>query len=247
MTFVPYTSYVRFGAPLGTEGGAYLASLQVIYTPTEWQGDGTETMVLFSMGSGSNWNTCFDLGLVTPIVRAILETGAGVAVSPFGGDMFGNATAMEQMTDLADYVTGPKVNANPELGLAGFSMGGQNVFAWAGNNPARTAFVWGAAPLVDVGAYDGVPQLEAAYEGGWDEATYGAVSNPKTMATAGKYSGIPISIVYSSNDPVVAPSTATAFVSSVGASAINLGPLGHDWNVPNAPAALDALLDLIGN
>lgn len=245
MSFVPYTSSIRFGLPLGSPWESYLASMQAIFTPTGWKGDGTETMVLFSMGSGSNWNSCFEKDLVTPIVRTILATGAGVAVSPFGGDMYGNATAMTQITNLADYVTGPDVRAHPKLGLAGFSMGGQNVLAWAGNNPARTAFVWGAAPLVDVGAYDGVPQLEAAYEGGWDEATYGAVSNPKTMAAAGKYAGLQMKIAYSSNDPVLSPASTIAFAAAVGTVPINLGPLGHDWNVPNSPEAIGALIELL--
>lgn len=243
MSHIPYKLTIAYSKPLGTEWDAYLASMLAIFVPTTWKGDTTETMVIFSMGSGSNWDTTFNTQLVRPIVQAILATGAGVVVSPFGGDQYGNATAMEGITAARDAAAA--IGANPKVGLAGFSMGSLNALAWAGNNPTATKFVWATGPLVDLQAFDGVQQLEDAYAGGWSEATYGATSNPTTMANAGKYAGIPIRLAYSGNDPVIPPATATAFAAKVNTTAVNVGNIGHDWTIPNTTAALALLTELL--
>lgn len=245
--FVSYKSEIRFGLPLGTEWVAYLASMQAIFTPTEWQGDGSKPLLMYSMGSGSTWETMFNLDLVNPAIRTALAAGCAVVVSPFGGDQFGNATARNLMTNAFDYCRA-NVGVGPKAILAGFSMGSLNALNWAGNNPTKTKSIWVAGPLCDIESFitsGGKSAMDAAYGATWTEAAFGATSNPKTMATAGKYNGIPIKIMYSSNDPVLAPATALAFGVQLGSPAINLGALGHDWNIANAPKSIAALVQLL--
>lgn len=245
MSFVPYTSSIRFGLPLGSPRESYLASMQAIFTPTGWKGDGSRPVVVIAMGSGSEWSTIFHPDLVTPIVRTILATGAAVACSPFGGDLYANPDARTAMTALVDYCTGPALGAAPKVGWFGFSMGGQSALVWSGQHPERSRFVVAAAPLVDVRSIDGAAGLEAAYPGGWTQAAHGATSNPATIADTGAYSGIPIALTYSSDDPVIPPSTVTSFAAASGATAVTVGALGHDWPIATHPATLAALTSML--
>lgn len=219
---------------------------QVVYTPRRWKGDGARPVVILGLGSGSPWTHMLWGGAMQPVAKVVTDLGWAAACGTFGGDGFGNAVAMQRITDLVDYCQSPAVGAaSGPVGLAGFSMGAQNMLVWAALNPARSRFVWATGPLVDVATIDGASELEAAYVGGWSEAAYGSTSNPKTLAAAGKYSGIPIELTYASDDPVIVPASVTAFAAATGARAQSVGAIGHDWVIPQHPTSIAALKTLI--
>lgn len=242
--FVPYRSNVNYALQLGAEWGQFLKSTQAVFTPTNWQADGTEPMMLFGMGSGSNWETIFNSDIMMPIIRTVLAQGGGIAVGVFGGDGFANPGTQSQMTTLADKVVN-KFNCHPKLLTGGFSMGALNALAWAGNNPERVRGIWATGPLVDLSTFDGVDVLESAYPpDGWTPDMR-PTTDPFHMADAGRYVGMDIRIAYSGDDPVVSPQSVRDFGLKVNKDTVNLGNIGHDWTIPNHPTALRMLGDLV--
>lgn len=216
----------------------------VLYLPREWAGDGTRLGVVLGAGTGTAWTAAYSPDVFLRIAEAVTDTGCAVITSEMGTDQFGNMNCQNRISALVDLL-GTAGARTDKVALAGFSQGGGNVLAWAGNNPTRVHSVTGWAPLTDLALFDGEPRLEAVYAGGWDESTYGATCNPATMAAAGKYAGIPITLCYSSNDPVIPPVKVMEFGATASATLVDVGAVGHDWIIPNLPASIDTLLDLI--
>lgn len=217
----------------------------VVYLPREWVGDGTRLGVVLAAGSNTGWEGAYSPNVLLRIAHSVTDAGYAVVTSELGGDQFGNVNCQVRITALADLLSTLGARSD-KIALAGFSQGAGNVLAWAGNNSGRVHSVTGWAPLVDLEIVAGNPDLDAAYPGGWSEAVYGAVSNPVTMAAAGNYEGVPITVCYSSNDPVIPVEKVTGFAAVADAVVVDLGAVGHDNSVPNRPAAVAALLHQLG-
>lgn len=76
--------------------------------------------------------------------------------------------------------------------------------------------------------------------GGYSDADYGATYNPKVMAGAAKYAGIPIRFYTSSTDTTAPTSAAITVAGLIGANAsqTDMGTQGHNWSVTAAAAPL---------
>lgn len=106
--------------------------------------------------------------------------------------------------------------------LIGASMGGLTALNWAAANPTKVAGIVLIIPVINLndvkvnnrGGYASL--VNAAHGGNYDQATQGATKNPQTMATAGKYAGIPILLYYGLTDTVCVPGEATTFAATVG-------------------------------
>ena len=123
-----------------------------------------------------------------------------------------------------------------------------HVLAWAGQNPTLAGAVTAYLPNTDLaataanGTYG--PSVNAAYGGKYVQGTHGANHNPITQAGLGKFAGVPINLVYASDDPLIAYSYPESFAAAVGSNAvlINGGATGHEWPVTTGATAKAALL-----
>lgn len=223
----------------------------IVYLPRLWKSNGSRSAIILCGGTNDSWTLGFNENAVLPIARALTAAGYAVGWSDLGINQYANQNAMNRIDALRTYLQSPSIGAKSDkIALAGFSLGGLNAFAYAGNNPTKTLCVTGWCPLVNmqlaVDSIDINPYVTASYGGAWTEAQYGAASNPLTMATAGKYTRIPTEIHYSSNDPVIPQSSITQFISAVNSSdtvSVNAGAYGHSWQAANNQQSIDALLN----
>lgn len=167
------------------------------------------------------------------LIRGLVNAGHIVAATDLGGlSTWGNDTVISRITDLKNYLLGTLGTKPGGVVLAGQSMGGLAALDWAAANPTLVSCVVGLLPVVNLtdvhdnnrGGYQA--SIDAAYAGGYTEATYGATHNPTTMANAAKYAGMPLRIFYGDTDTIVLPSTVTAFATATGATATSLSG-GH--------------------
>lgn len=213
--------------------------------PRTWKGDGTKMCVILAEGYPNGYEVNYNANQYANTIKAINDAGFAVINSQFGTNAFGNSTAQQRITSALAYMRTVHGAHATKVALVGFSMGAMNVLAWAGNNKAQVAYIHTWCPATDQ-AYansnsDFTGPLNAAY-GGWSEATYGATCNPKTMASAGKYNGIPIRLEYAGDDLVIPPSLVTVFEGAVTtATAVNVGQGGHSMVHCSKPETLNIL------
>lgn len=171
------------------------------------------------------------LALVAPIA----DIGHPVLSGDWGGpSAWANDTALARVTAGRTYLQASMGAKAGKVILVGTSMGGLTALAWAAANTTLVACVVAFLPVCDVS--DVVTNnraslaavVNAAYSGGWSQATYGATHNPVTMAAAGKYAGLPMRLFYGTTDAIVLPSTITTLAASTGASTVATSiPGGH--------------------
>jgi pimeloyl-ACP methyl ester carboxylesterase len=177
------------------------------------------------------------------LVDAIVAKGIPIISTDLGGaSTWGNETLVSRLDSSITYlntITGARTD---QVLLMGLSMGGTSVLNWAKNwnstnggdyaNLSKVAGIALFAPAVDIidindnnrGGLGSIPQASyTSYPGGWD--AHKASANPVNNAAG--YTGVPIRIWYSTDDPVCIPSTQTAFASGSGATLTSLGNVGH--------------------
>lgn len=220
--------------------------------PRTWRGDGSRPGVVLVPGSGEGPLFPFNPTVAQPLIEALTDAGFAVGcATPL--NQWGNAYARTWISSVRALLQNRYGARAGKIGLAGLSQGGLNVLSWAGANPSLTGAVTGYMAPPDLayaaGANGYGASVNAAYGGQYVEASMGATYNPQTMAAAGKYAGIPIELVYASNDDVVPLSLQTAFRDAVGSNVTmrNGGATGHSWSVTyQNPAVLASLVQQIG-
>lgn len=219
-----------------------------IALPRLWQRDGSKPAIILCPGTDDDYRFAYDSTIAQPLIKTLTDAGYPVAcITPV--TLWGNATARQWITDVRTYMQSLVVGARSgKIGLVGLSQGSLNVLSWAGNNAALAGGVTAYLPVTDLGfvktsGYGAA--LDAAYGGSYVEATHGANNNPITMANANRYAGVPIDLVYSSNDPLIPIGYPTAFKNAVGSNAVlrDGGTTGHSWGVTRAaPGIVTALI-----
>lgn len=130
--------------------------------------------------------------------------------------------------------------------LLGISMGGASVLNWVRNwqntaagsgndfaNLSKVAAIGLILPALDMedivdnnrnaGVASSIVNGYSGYTGGW--ATQGPTANPANYAAG--YSGVPIRIWYSTDDPICFEPSLTAFGAACGATMTSLGAVSH--------------------
>jgi Dipeptidyl aminopeptidases/acylaminoacyl-peptidases len=152
-----------------------------------------------------------------------------------GPQTWGNSVATNLITTAKNYLqTLPHVKPGKVV-LYGQSAGGLAALNWAAANPTLVSCIVMVVPVINltdikVNNRTGYAALvDAAYGGAYSEAVHGATRNPKTMASAGKFAGIPILIHYGLTDTTCIPSETEAFATIVGENVDMVShPTGHD-------------------
>lgn len=232
-----------------------LAHRVVIATPRKWKRDGTKPGVILIPGTSETYTFSFLPTKGQPLMKQLLDAGYPVAAfqasSTVGGagDLWANDACYTMISAMRTYLQSSAVGAKAgKVGLVGLSQGALDVLAWAGQNPTLAGAVTAYLPNTDLAASAANstygPSVNAAYGGKYVEGTHGANHNPITQAGLGKFAGVPINLVYASDDPLIAYSYPQSFAAAVGSNAvlINGGATGHDWPVTTGATAKAALL-----
>lgn len=227
----------------------------VVWLPSTYRTDGTgKPGVVCLPGTGTTWNAVYAPSVMLRIAQALTSAGFPCITSDIGVDEFGNPRARSGIDAAIAFAQRDGINVRPgPVHLHGFSQGGGSALSWAAANPQSVLSYTGVCPLVDLNILaetGGTSKtfLDNAYPPAYVEGTHGAENNPQTLADAGKFGSLPMTLCTSSNDAVIPAARVATFAATVGASAttVNLGPVGHDNSVPNLPASIAALLGRIG-
>jgi pimeloyl-ACP methyl ester carboxylesterase len=175
-------------------------------------------------------------------VHALAESGTPCLMADHGGNStWGNDTAMAAMDAAYTYLTTTGGAKPGKVFLSGGSMGTLTMLNWAKRNPTKVAGIACALPAVSLtdlhdnryvdapGTTNPVRALvETAYGGATAYAA--AVGTHDPNLTPGAFTGIPMKLYYSTDDPVALPSIALAFAAAVGSSCkvASLGARGHN-------------------
>lgn len=153
---------------------------------------------------------------------------------------FGNSTAQTRVGQLKTYVQGafPYPAASGKVHLVAGSGGATAALNYARANPTLVASMYLIVPLVDLQDFftsrtDGTvtqAEVNAAY-GGSVAASY-ATHNPSASGNQAALAGVPMKLVYSTNDLYVPAATVTSYAALVNAAggsavAVSQGAQGH--------------------
>lgn len=168
-----------------------------------------------------------------------------------GSQSWGNAAALTAMTASYNTLQAMPGTKPGKIALVGASMGGLCALNWAAANPTKVSCIVATIPVINVtdikvNDRQGYGYLiNAAYGGSWTEGQYGATSNPRTMATLGKFGSIPMLFFYGTQDTLCMPAEVQGFAAAVGSN-VTLVPVasGHDMG-SYALANHDLIVDFI--
>lgn len=179
--------------------------------------------VLHGHGAGGDATSAIsNYGLQGAIARRLAMLGCVGLSTDLGGEQtWANNTAMARMTSGYNYLTATMGAPSPVV-LAGGSMGGLNVLAWAAANRSKVSCVVAQLPVLNVtdihtNNRGGLTStINTAWSpSGWSEAANGATRNPTTLAAAGAFAGLPILLFYGDSDTLCTPAQVAAFAASV--------------------------------
>lgn len=210
--------------------------------PKNWLNDGSKMGVLYCHGYGGDALECRN-AVSQPmwtIVEAIVNAGFPVLSCDFGGNLWGNSTAIARVTTAKAYLQGTMGAKTGKIGFVGQSMGHLTAMNWVAQNLASTACVVSSMGVCDLNDIYGNPSytasIDAVYGGAWSNATYGATYNP-IINTATKYAGLKWLSYRGDSDTVASPATSAALAAGIGGTASHNTVSGaHDWTtVGNYP------------
>lgn len=158
------------------------------------------------VGGGLTWMT---IASRARLINAIADAGYTMLSCDLGGvATWGNDTAISRITTAKNYLLTLQDVAAGKIILVGQSMGGQNAMVWAAANPTLVDCIIAAIPVVNIqDVRNRVYQtsVDAAYSGGYSDATYGAAHNPYVIAGNGGLNGIPMQLWYGDSDTTCLP------------------------------------------
>lgn len=207
--------------------GLYVASeksLRVI--PKYYRYDQTKTGIIFTHGHGGDALQARD-GINAPglnaIMEAIGENGNPILSCDMAGNSWGSATAISRMSSAYNLLTGAMNAKSGKVILIGFSMGHTAAMNWTAQNLTKVAAVVGLLPVCDQNDINSqsayTSSITAAYGTAYNESTMGATYNPLTMASAGKYTGLPWRGYSISDDTIATYSKVQAMTTALGSAA----------------------------
>jgi alpha-beta hydrolase superfamily lysophospholipase len=207
-------------------GGYFAGEKSTALVPTDWKGDGTIPGVIYCHGYGED-------GLIPTLpaqngqfsnLTALVAAGYPVLACDLGGSLWGYDPFRARVDSAITYLQGTVGAKAGKVVVVGTSMGGLGALVYAANNPTKVSGVVGIGPTSDmqhvVSNNDGglAAIVNAAYPGGYSDATYGATFNPQVLAAAGKFT-MPVRLWIGSADTTVIPSTVTTLANTIGANA----------------------------
>lgn len=145
------------------------------------------------------------------------------------GTSWGNSTQLANITTAINALQSSGWFPADPVFLYGGSAGGMVLTKWALANPSRVgALVTNIAPFDLQSIYDDnvlglQSSVSAAYGGRPSDA-----ENP--VLRGDELTSIPIKVFYSNDDPVSYPSASQTFIADSGATAVNMGNQGHNWD-----------------
>lgn len=165
------------------------------------------------------------------IVQAIAEAGYPCLAHRQVGDAWGNDAAIAKVALAKTFLQGTLGAKSGKIFLLGGSMGALLAMAYARANPTLVQGLILFLPVSDLqdivtnnrGAL--AASANAAYSGGYSNATYGATHNPTTFAAT--LSGIPVQTFYATDDTTVIPSTVTGVMTAIGGVDLHTVTGGH--------------------
>lgn len=222
------------------EKGAYFTAEQSLAVlPKAHKFDNTRMGVIYAHGFGGDAlegrDAVSKTGLYN-ILDVIADNGNPVVACDFGGQIWGNDTAIARMTSAVAFLKGALGAKAGKVALIGQSMGHVTVMNWAAQNMAQVACVVGNIPVCDLqdiyGQATYTASINAAYGGSYVDSSNGVAHNPLKMANAAQFAGLPWKGYTIADDVVATYAKVGAMGTAIGATAsvVTLaGTGGHDW------------------
>lgn len=234
---------------------------QAYRTRAGYVGNGTKTGIV-----------CCHSGTATALTGALATSGISTAyprlqawladcgwpiVTPdLAGDTACNDTGTTRVGEARTWIqASPQSAKSGKVILLGWSEGGGTAMKYALDNPTNVAAMILLQPLSDLqdvvtnnrGGFASL--VNAAYSGGYSDATYGAAHNPKLFASTLAASNIPAWVAYATDDTVVIPTSVASVVTSLGSTAtVGLTSTGgHGDTFLNKLLATDGSCQAIAN
>lgn len=210
-----------------------------------WRKDGTRPIFIFAHGATGSARFSWGLSNQRQIFLELAKDHT-VIVADLGGDLFANDLHLQILTDTVSYARSTWGASTAPIFLWGESMGAALVLAWTRANAESVNKVACTIPLIDIkqARDDNVlglgPAVDAAYGGTYDDNVHGSTHSPIRFASTMSQT-VPIKLWTSSNDTVVPPATADAFVAARPTTQrADLGAQGH-----SATSAAGVVNDII--
>lgn len=208
----------------------------MIYTTLDsWKGTGTvqkPPLVYCHGASGDAYTSSLNVQ-ESQLLKELAATYVVIS-GDWGGDMFGNDTAMANINAALAYIRTYWNATNTAPVMVGSSMGGCTVLNYALENAVTS--VVACIPLTDLtGAWQNDllslrATINTAYGGTYDPAVHAAMNDPITFASSIS-SSVPICLMTSSADPYLPNYTAHRFVwNRPSTKWKDLGPIAHSGN-----------------
>lgn len=178
-------------------------------------------------------------GWAGTVLAALAEAGFPVLAVDCGGSAaHGNASTVTAIGEAKAYAASAFGAKSDKIGLFATSMGSLAAFRYAQANPTLvSAMVHGVGNLDledvhDVTRPDLATEINTAHGNLAGYQAFVAAHNP--VDHAAELSAIPQQVHYSSNDSNFSAGIAATYASAAGATAFNLGAVGHDPSSMNA-------------
>jgi pimeloyl-ACP methyl ester carboxylesterase len=225
------TTHTTYGTGYST---AAPTEAQVLRTHHNFKADGTKIGIIACHSATARATAAFPnptISNVYPKIQAWLaECGWPVLTADLSGDPCGNDTGTARVEEARVYLQSKGAKSGKVI-LLGWSEGGMiatNYTRVYPNNVAAMVLLQPGSDITDVvtnnrGGFAAL--LNAAYSGGWSEATYGATHNPVDIAPL--LTAIPSWVGYATDDTVVLPSTVATLASGLQASAVYTNTGNH--------------------
>lgn len=202
---------------------------------------------------GFQTETEINSGNIDTITDLLASKGFPVIAGRVGGSLWGNDASRTLIDEMKTYLTA-SMGADPygKVVIIGTSMGGWNGLSWISQHLSATACFIGLAPVSSGQAvYDlGAPistSINTAYGSGAAWLAAAPTHDPKPLAEAGSYAGLPFRAFYSQTDGTINPVDVEYLADEIGATAELIEVPGLHAAVPGAVDPLSVLTYIISN
>ncbi len=193
-----------------------------LLVPTFWRPGMRLPLAVYHHGASSGAQTSLKRTGSGRLLRRLCAYGYCVAVSDFGGSLWGNQRNHRFLTDLI-VVAQHRLARRGPVTLIGGSMGGGAVLSYAGRFPDLVRSVVALQPVLDLADVRRRYSVDRHYPGGYSDARYGDRHSPMVQASAyrGRRKGertfdrVPIRLYYGPRDRVSPPQTVFEFAERV--------------------------------
>lgn len=215
------------GYGLSVASGRIAASeLDYVWTPKARLAGRPGVILLHGAGNPAGYADPVAQPAGTRLAAFLADAGFYCIAGAMAGDSWGNDTGLARVVSavaLAEAATGIT-----GCYLVGGSMGFGLGLRYAQANRAKVRAMQGLIPLVDPTALTGAAATSCA--SAWSVASVAVLparAQFSSSANRTTVSGLPMRLHYASDDTTVAPATVTSFATATGATAVNVGALGH--------------------